>query len=767
MNKQQKQVLQSQLNSEEKTIKELKQVYSQALKDVDEKIRQLSARADMNPDNLQSIIYQKNYQQAIKGQLEGVLENMHSESYATISDYLTRCYQDGYIGVMYDLQGQGIPLIMPIDQKAVTQAIQIDSKLSKSLYDRLGEDTNYLKRAIRAEVSRGIANGSTWNDVAAKLSKHMQNTPFNKAYNNSIRIARTEGHRVQTQSALDAQHKAKEKGADIVKQWDASLDGRTRPTHRQLDGQIREIDEPFEVAGMKADAPGMFDRASEDCNCRCALLQRARWALDEEDLETLKQRAEYFGLDKSKDFEDFKEKYLNISEEDIPQPKPKKEYLTEKKLNEKINQADADLIEMKNKYDSLGASDVSVDALFEMEKLKKQIDELEAQKDEWQHKLDKKIVAKEIKSISKEQANLQSELDILNDELSNKDIKTYSGIWKDDVTTSDYANKMGSIDAKKEYYENKILYETDVNEIKKWKAFIEQLNEFEKEGAEYYALQQNIKKTEQALKQNAKKLDYIKKNGVIPVQQDAFTQERKDAAYWFTEKNGGVKAADKVLRGTSGEVWINASKSEKDAIYEYTSSYHKFNEPLRGYEYGTNKFLGVGNVNLEDIGTNYGGYKKGQVKKLIDDMTNIIDKSSYQDDFWVQRGCGYGGMDKFFGIDSNDFYLPEEELAAKLLGTEPTEYGFFSTGVSKGKGFSNQPIIMNVYAPSGTKMMYVEPFSAFGNGDGRSWDGIKQQESFGQEAEMIFQRGTSFRVTKVEKSNNKIYIDLEVIGQEY
>lgn len=317
MNKQQKQVLQSQLNSEEKTIKELKQVYQQALKDVDEKIRQLSARADMNPDNLQSIIYQKQYQQALKGQLEGVLENMHSESYATISDYLTRCYQDGYIGVMYDLQGQGIPLIMPIDQKAVTNAIQIDSKLSKSLYDRLGEDTNYLKKAVRAEVSRGIANGSTWNDVAAKLSKHMENTPFNKAYNNSIRIARTEGHRVQAQSALDAQYKAKEKGADIVKQWDASLDGRTRPTHRQLDGQIREIDEPFEVAGMKADAPGMFGDPAEDCNCRCALLQRAKWALDEEELETLKQRAEYFGLDKSEDFEDYKKKYLKISDDDI------------------------------------------------------------------------------------------------------------------------------------------------------------------------------------------------------------------------------------------------------------------------------------------------------------------------------------------------------------------------------------------------------------------------------------------------------------------
>lgn len=69
--------------------------------------------------------------------------------------------------------------------------------------------------------------------------------------------------------------------------------------------------------GVNASAPGMFGDPAEDCNCRCALLQRARWALDETELDTLKERSEYFGLDKSKDFEDFKGKYLNISEKDI------------------------------------------------------------------------------------------------------------------------------------------------------------------------------------------------------------------------------------------------------------------------------------------------------------------------------------------------------------------------------------------------------------------------------------------------------------------
>lgn len=316
MNIRQKEVLQQELNNEKKTIKELEQVYQQAIKDCEKKIRELSMRSDM--ENIQSIIYQKQYQQAIKGQLEGVLSQLHSNEFATVSEYLNKCYTDGFVGSMYDLAGQGIPLIVPINQNQVVKAIQLDSKLSKTLYESLGEDVGKLKTAVRAQVSRGISNGSSWNDIAKTLAeRNMKNTPFGTAINNAIRIARTEGHRVQTSAKMDAMSEAKKKGADVVKQWDSTLDGRTRTTHRQLDGQIRELDEPFEVEGMKADAPGMFGNPAEDCNCRCAVLQRARWALDETELDTLKERAEYFGFDKSKDFEDYKSKYLNISEEDI------------------------------------------------------------------------------------------------------------------------------------------------------------------------------------------------------------------------------------------------------------------------------------------------------------------------------------------------------------------------------------------------------------------------------------------------------------------
>lgn len=229
-------------------------------------------------------------------------------------------------------------------------------------------------------------------------------------------------------------------------------------------------------------------------------------------------------------------------------------------------------------------------------------------------------------------------------------------------------------------------------------------------------------------------------NGSIPFDADAYSQARKDAAVW--SKN--TKDADDVLRAKCGEVWRNATDEEKNAIFGYTSSYHNINEPLRGLTYygsAADTQLGLDRIPL---------------------MESIINKSYYDKDIWLQRGGGLVELKKF-GL-SNYAYATDAEIMA-LVGKEGTEGAFTSAGVAKGKGFGGN-VITNIYAPRGTKMMYAEPYSSFGNGSGRSWDGIAKQSTFGSESEIILQRGTTFRVTKVEKSGNTWYIDVEVINQD-
>ena len=320
MNKRQKELLQGQLDAEKKVLKQLEQQYRAALDDINEKILLLQSRTVYDSEGIgrneqvplnalpQSRIYQIEHQKALKGQIEGIVEKLHGDEYSTINQYLEECYTDGFVGTAYDLAGQGIPLIMPIDQNAAVKAIQTDSKISEGLYEALGVDAKNLKKAIAREATRGVASGLTYEDIARNI-QNVSKVPLS----NANRIARTEGHRIQQASSYDAQKAAKKKGADVVKQWDSTLDGKTRPTHRKLDGQIREVDDPFEMDGKKAMFPGDFGSAAEDCNCRCASLTRARWGLDEDELETLKERAEFFGLDKTKDFKDFKEKYIDAA----------------------------------------------------------------------------------------------------------------------------------------------------------------------------------------------------------------------------------------------------------------------------------------------------------------------------------------------------------------------------------------------------------------------------------------------------------------------
>lgn len=343
MRKYDKEVQQAFLNNEEAVIKRLKQVYNQSNKDITGKIKSLDSsiaglrkaledvgedgigdlaaaflknKRNLTPEEaketlqsmLQSKVYQRDYQKALKKQVDDVLDKMHNEEFKTVSDYLEKCYDEGFLGAMYSIQQQGIPMCFPIDQTAMVRAVQLDSKISHGLYSRLGEDVAMLKKKITAQVSRGVATGMSYQQVAKQLAGYT-----NIGFNNAVRIARTEGHRIQVQSGMDACYKAQEKGADVVKQWDAALDARTRESHQAVDGEIRELDEPFSNGLMFPGDPA--GGAAEVINCRCALLQRARWALDEAELETLKKRAEYFGLDKAENFEKYKKTYLKSTEE--------------------------------------------------------------------------------------------------------------------------------------------------------------------------------------------------------------------------------------------------------------------------------------------------------------------------------------------------------------------------------------------------------------------------------------------------------------------
>lgn len=716
--------------------------------------------------------------EALKVQTQHSLEVMYAKQFGTMHGALSDAFESGYYHTAYELQ-HGFNVgwdIAGLDQA------QIEKVLAKpwaadgyNFSERIWGNKNKLISEVHNELSRNIMLGADPQKAIDSLAKKM-----NTSKNNAGRLVMTEEAYFSSAAQKDCFESLGVEQYGIV----ATLDSHTSDICRSLDGKHFPMKDyqpgvtapPFHVYCRSTTVP-YFDEQFD-------IGERA--ARDEETGKT-------YYIPDDMNYQEWKETFvdggdksgfdvlddgsaLHYTHHEEPEPpKPKKEYLTKKKLQAKIADADVQLEDLEAQFKGVSGGwtfdevlkdfgsledFTDGDDLAKLKELHSQVEAIEAQKAEWQQKLNEKLIAEQKKALAKQQVELEAQKAAVQQQLDDFEVKTYSGIWYNkDVTTADWAGL--NIEGKKKYYEGKFITETDPDLMQKYQDLYKQLEELDTEGKAYADIQKELKQIQSQITKVQADLKKLEQGDIIDSVDDAFSQERKDAAIWAKT----TKEADDVLRDTCGEVWRTSPPIQKNAIYDYTQSYHKFNEPLRGIEYGSEKFLGVGNVDLDQIGVSYQGWKPGQMRKEINAMTDIISKSTYKEDFWLQRGCRFKGMGKFFNVPMDRLQsATQAELEQLLLNTTPTEYGFCSCGVAKGKGFSGD-IILNIYAPSGTQMMYVEPFSAFGNGGGKNWDGIAKQGSFGQESEIILQQGTKFRVTKVEKTPGMIYIDLEVIEQ--
>lgn len=129
--------------------------------------------------------------------------------------------------------------------------------------------SKYVADSIRKRVQRALDDTLTGSEreaakaVASQLRKGL-------ALSIAQRIARTEAH---TAANKGSQEMAEESGVDLVKEWGATEDDRTRPNHSQANGQTRELDETFQVGAANLEYPGDPNGPPEETiNCRCVAL---------------------------------------------------------------------------------------------------------------------------------------------------------------------------------------------------------------------------------------------------------------------------------------------------------------------------------------------------------------------------------------------------------------------------------------------------------------------------------------------------------------
>ena len=128
---------------------------------------------------------------------------------------------------------------------------------------------------IVREIEQGQGNAEGIPDIAARVATVLTSTGSERWPARARTVARTEVMGAVNAGAFAGALRDAEQRGDPApfKTWLATEDTRTRPTHREADGQRTLLREPFRVGGAPLLFPGdPRGPAQEVINCRCTFL---------------------------------------------------------------------------------------------------------------------------------------------------------------------------------------------------------------------------------------------------------------------------------------------------------------------------------------------------------------------------------------------------------------------------------------------------------------------------------------------------------------
>lgn len=130
-------------------------------------------------------------------------------------------------------------------------------------------DMRWNVEQLSSAMTQSILQGEAIEKIAERLVANVAGMNERTA----IRNARTATTSAENGGRYNGYRRLKAAGVDLTIEWQATLDGRTRHTHRLLDGQRRNVDEPFEVDGKKILYAGDPNAPQALVwNCRCTML---------------------------------------------------------------------------------------------------------------------------------------------------------------------------------------------------------------------------------------------------------------------------------------------------------------------------------------------------------------------------------------------------------------------------------------------------------------------------------------------------------------
>ena len=128
-----------------------------------------------------------------------------------------------------------------------------------------GIDLDWGKKIISSQLTQSILQGENLKQMADRLQKAIPTMERDSA----IRAARTAFTSAQNAGRMDSYKAAEDMGVKVQKRWVATKDGRTRHSHRRLDGETVAWDAKFSNGCRYPGDPR--GKPAEVYNCRCTM----------------------------------------------------------------------------------------------------------------------------------------------------------------------------------------------------------------------------------------------------------------------------------------------------------------------------------------------------------------------------------------------------------------------------------------------------------------------------------------------------------------
>lgn len=133
-----------------------------------------------------------------------------------------------------------------------------------------GKDILWNKQQIQSVMTQSLLLGES----IPKIAKRLADAVGEKNEAAAIRNARTMTTGAENGGRINSYRRAQNMGIELDKMWLATLDERTRTTHRELDGEVKPVNEEFSNGLMY---PGDPDGSpAEVWNCRCTLVSQLK-----------------------------------------------------------------------------------------------------------------------------------------------------------------------------------------------------------------------------------------------------------------------------------------------------------------------------------------------------------------------------------------------------------------------------------------------------------------------------------------------------------